>query len=82
MRPEVTQRKTPARLHQEIETMEKALKAREKQQGASIEQIMEELAVRKKTVTDAVEVVNGLNELILVRLPTLSLISVRTRGWS
>ncbi|GAA6051233.1 hypothetical protein JCM3770_005883 [Rhodotorula araucariae] len=63
-RPQVTKPKDSKKLQKEIETLERALKEREKRQGASIEQILEELEVRKKVAQEAVKSVNELATLI------------------
>ncbi|TNY22116.1 RecF/RecN/SMC [Rhodotorula diobovata] len=63
-RPQVDKQKDPKRLQKEIDTLERALKERERRQGASIEQILEELEVRKKVAQDAVRQVNELALLV------------------
>ncbi|BGP39124.1 Structural maintenance of chromosomes protein 6 [Rhodotorula kratochvilovae] len=63
-RPQVSKPKDSKKLQKEIDTLERALKEREKRQGASIEQILEELEVRKKVAQDAVKSVNELAALI------------------
>ncbi|GAA5889489.1 hypothetical protein JCM8208_001041 [Rhodotorula glutinis] len=63
-RPPAGKHKESKKLQKEIETVERALKEREKRQGASIEQILEELEIRKKVATDAVRQVNELANLV------------------
>ncbi|KAK4055617.1 Structural maintenance of chromosomes protein 6 [Microbotryomycetes sp. JL201] len=55
--------RTPAVIEREIKALEKALKARERQAGASVEEIMENLAIRKKTLIEAKDNINSLKEL-------------------
>jgi structural maintenance of chromosomes protein 6 len=62
----VEKKRSTAKLTQEIQNMEKALKDREKRQGATTEQIMTELAVRKRTVTEALSATNDLANLVRV----------------
>ncbi|GAA5956654.1 hypothetical protein JCM3765_005693 [Sporobolomyces pararoseus] len=57
-------RKTPERLQREIEAIERALKERAKRQGATVEQIIEEMRVRKKVAQEAVKQTNELGTLI------------------
>ncbi|CEQ43019.1 SPOSA6832_04907 [Sporobolomyces salmonicolor] len=66
-RPQVEKTKDAKRLQKEIESIEKALKERERRQGASIEQILEELEVRKKVAREAVKQTNEIASLIRVR---------------
>ncbi|GAA5952783.1 hypothetical protein JCM21900_005801 [Sporobolomyces salmonicolor] len=63
-RPQVEKTKDAKRLQKEIESIEKALKERERRQGASIEQILEELEVRKKVAREAVKQTNEIASLI------------------
>ncbi|GAA5883202.1 hypothetical protein JCM16303_007304 [Sporobolomyces ruberrimus] len=64
-RPEIVGKKKDAkRLEKEIESINKALKERAKRQGATLEQILEELEVRKKVAQDAVKQTNDLAVLI------------------
>lgn len=65
-RPHVQKKKSPNKLLQEIENFEKALKAREKKQGASIEEILAELAVRKRATEVALEQCRSLEGLTTV----------------
>ncbi|KAM0745665.1 P-loop containing nucleoside triphosphate hydrolase protein [Meredithblackwellia eburnea MCA 4105] len=64
VRPIVEKRKTPEKLQQEIANVEKALKAREKKQGATAEQIFAKLALSKKTAEDGILVVKELKEMV------------------
>lgn len=66
-RPHVEKKKSPHKLLQEIENLEKALKAREKKQGASIEEIMKEMATRRTTVEEAMKACKSLEGLVDVR---------------
>ncbi|GAA6061381.1 hypothetical protein JCM10212_000641 [Sporobolomyces blumeae] len=63
-RPQVQKRKDARRLQKEIDSIEKALREREKRQGATLEQILEELAVRKKVAQEAVQQTNDLSRLV------------------
>ncbi|GAA5984902.1 hypothetical protein JCM11641_003620 [Rhodosporidiobolus odoratus] len=63
-RPVISDYKSPGKLEKEIEGIEKALKAREKQQGATTEQIIEEMEVRKKVASEAVKQTNEVAKLI------------------
>ncbi|GAA5854087.1 hypothetical protein JCM9279_004378 [Rhodotorula babjevae] len=63
-RPRTGKQKESKKLQKEIETVERALKEREKRQGASIEQILEELEIRKKVASEAVRQVNELASLV------------------
>ncbi|GAA5878570.1 hypothetical protein JCM1840_007454 [Sporobolomyces johnsonii] len=63
-RPQVEKTKDAKRLQKEIDSIEKALKERERRQGASIEQILEELEVRKKVAQEAVKQTNEIASLI------------------
>lgn len=67
-RPQVTKHKEPRKLQKEIETLQRALKDRERRQGATLDQILEELEVRKKAAAEAVKATNELSGLIEVRL--------------
>ncbi|KAM0788856.1 hypothetical protein ACM66B_002941 [Microbotryomycetes sp. NB124-2] len=64
--PEESQRgknRTAAVIEREIKALEKALKAHERRQGATVAEIMDNLAVRKKTLVEAKENINSLKEL-------------------
>ncbi|GAA5994173.1 DNA repair protein SMC6 [Rhodotorula paludigena] len=65
-RPQVTKHKEPRKLQKEIETLQRALKDRERRQGATLDQILEELEVRKKAAAEAVKATNELSGLIEV----------------
>lgn len=52
-RPASTRDRTADQLKQEIQAIEKALRDRERQHGATIEQIFAELDVRKQTYREA-----------------------------
>ncbi|GAA5855652.1 hypothetical protein JCM8547_001632 [Rhodosporidiobolus lusitaniae] len=54
----------PVKLQKEVTALEKALKEREKRQGATVEQIMEEHEVRKKVAADAVRQTNEIAKLV------------------
>lgn len=66
-RPEVAKPKDAKKLQKEIDQIERALKEREKRQGASIEQILEELEKRKQVAQEAVKSTNEIATLIKVR---------------
>lgn len=59
-------RKTSSKLQSDIEAIQKALREREKRQGASIETIMQELKTRKDTLAEAQHATKQLQELINV----------------
>ncbi|GAA5902360.1 hypothetical protein JCM6882_000510 [Rhodosporidiobolus microsporus] len=63
-RPVVEKYKDPRKLQKDIDALEKALKDRERRQGATLEQIMEELDVRKKVTAEAVKQTNDMAKLI------------------
>ncbi|GAA5927901.1 uncharacterized protein JCM15063_006030 [Sporobolomyces koalae] len=63
-RPQVDKRKGAKKLQKEIDSIEKALKEREKRQGATLEQILEELEVRKRTAQDAIRQTNDLAKMV------------------
>ncbi|GAA5823619.1 hypothetical protein JCM11251_000701 [Rhodosporidiobolus azoricus] len=63
-RPVVDKYKDPRKLQKDITALEKALKDREKKQGATLEQIMQELEVRKKVTAEAVKQTNDMAKLI------------------
>ena len=65
-RPVVEKKRSSARLQQEIENLQKALKEREKRQGATVEQIVAEMAVRRKIVEEAMGAINDLAKLVKV----------------
>ncbi|GAA6031089.1 hypothetical protein JCM8097_003999 [Rhodosporidiobolus ruineniae] len=63
-RPPTASHKKPEKLQKEIDALDKALRAREKRQGGTIEQILEQLAIRKKVAEEAVRQTNELSSLI------------------
>ena len=63
-RPAVEKKKTADKLKQEIATIGKALKEREKRSGMSIEQIDAELIRRRDTATKAIDVCKEIAALI------------------
>lgn len=69
-RPVVEKKKSADKLTQEIATINKALKEREKRQGASVDQINEELRVRREVAEKAIEICKELGALISVRSPS------------
>lgn len=59
-------KRQPTRIQTDIDAVKKALKERERRQGASIEQIMQELVTRKATLAEAIEATNKLSILVQV----------------
>ncbi|GAA6008829.1 hypothetical protein JCM11491_003798 [Sporobolomyces phaffii] len=57
-------RKDTNKLEREIEAIERALSERAKRQGATVEQILEELETRKKVAQEAVQQTNDLGRLV------------------
>lgn len=73
-RPEVSGKpKDAKKLQKEITQIERALKERERIQGASIDEILEELEVRRKVAQEAVKSTNEIATLIRVRLRSIPL---------
>lgn len=68
-RQDVEKKKSAIKLKQEIAVLEKALKDREKRQGASVEQIMAEVLTRRNAAEQAVNTCKELGALIAVRPP-------------
>ncbi|KAK4057950.1 Structural maintenance of chromosomes protein 6 [Microbotryomycetes sp. JL221] len=58
--------RAPEAIQREIESLEKALRARERAQGATVEQILEECATRKMALKEAQENVGSLKQLWLL----------------
>jgi len=80
-RPTNGRQQDSKKLQKEIETVERALKEREKRQGASIEQILEELEIRRKVASEAVRQVNELAHLVGVRpVPLLVRLALSARS--
>ncbi|BGP23866.1 DNA repair protein rad18 [Rhodotorula toruloides] len=67
-RPEVTKPKDAKKLQKEIDQIERALKEREKRQGASIEQILEELEKRRQIAQEAVKSTSEIAALMREKL--------------
>ncbi|GAA5938070.1 hypothetical protein JCM10213_000824 [Rhodosporidiobolus nylandii] len=63
-RPQLEKFRDARKLQKEIDGIEKALREREKRQGASIEQILAEMEVRKKVAAEAVKQTNEMAKLI------------------
>ncbi|KDE07849.1 hypothetical protein MVLG_01943 [Microbotryum lychnidis-dioicae p1A1 Lamole] len=63
-RPQGGQRQTEAQLRKQIDSLQKALKNRERQQGATIEEILTELSNRKNVLVEAKATVASLNVLV------------------
>ncbi|KAL8290054.1 hypothetical protein RQP46_002993 [Phenoliferia psychrophenolica] len=63
-RPQVDKKKSADKLKQEITTIEKALKERERRQGASLAEIKEQLRTRRETAEKAISTCHEIASLI------------------
>ncbi|SCV71036.1 BQ2448_3798 [Microbotryum intermedium] len=63
-RPQGGQKQSEAQLRKQIDSLQKALKNRERQQGATIEEILTELSNRKNVLVEAKATVASLNVLV------------------
>lgn len=66
-RPVLAKKRDPKKVTTEIDALKKEIARQDKENGASFDDLMLELARRKQTATDAIEQMDDLNAFLAVR---------------